>query len=323
MTELIGLRVLGGLLAAFVVSGLARRLVRPTPRLAGRVRPYTAASRSVLGRMPDRNLIFGAGAIGARGVLRHLYRPIVESLVGSFMSVFGSAFDDGTLALRLEQAGVLHDVPAGDRVHEYRVRQVGAGLTWGTGLSVLATVAGVSPGLLLGVFVLGVVIGVGRRSGRVGSKIDDRRSRMRVELYTVNQLLAIYLRTSGSPILAAQRLVRRGRGAMIDELNEALRHHARGMSASRAFSRIADQTPEPYAARTYKLLASGSERGADLASALLSLSEDVRNHRRTEVRRTATKRQGAMLLPIILFLAPVMLIFIAAPLPSLIFGSTN
>jgi tight adherence protein C len=143
---------------------------------------------------------------------------------------------------------------------------------------------------------------------------------MRIELYTINQLMAIYLRTSGSPVLAAQRLVRRGRGEVIDELNEALRLHARGMSAGRAFGRLAETTPEPFAARTYKLLSTGSERGADLASALLALSEDVRDARRTDVRRNATKRQGAMLLPIICCLAPVMLLFIAAPLPSMITG---
>ena len=115
--------------------------------------------------------------------------------------------------------------------------------------------------------------------------------------------------------------MRRGRGAIIDELNEALRLHTRGMSASKAFMRIADSTPEPLAARTYKLLASGSERGADLAKALLALSEDVRDQRRNEIRRQATRRQGAMLIPIIGCLAPVMLLFIAGPLPSIIFGA--
>ena len=51
------------------------------------------------------------------------------------------------------------------------------------------------------------------------------------------------------------------------------------------------------------------------------LSEDLRDARREEIRQTATKRRAAMLVPTIAVLAPVMLLFIAAPLPSIVFGS--
>ena len=49
--------------------------------------------------------------------------------------------------------------------------------------------------------------------------------------------------------------------------------------------------------------------------------EDVRDARREEIRKTATKRRAAMLVPTIAVLAPVMMLFIAAPLPSIVFGS--
>ena len=84
--------------------------------------------------------------------------------------------------------------------------------------------------------------------------------------------------------------------------------------------RIAELTPEPFCARTYRLLATAEERGADLAPALLDLSEDVRETRRETMRRSATKRRAAMLVPIIAILAPVLLLFVAAPLPYLITG---
>jgi hypothetical protein len=51
------------------------------------------------------------------------------------------------------------------------------------------------------------------------------------------------------------------------------------------------------------------------------LSEDLRDARREDLRRVATKRRAAMLVPTIAILAPIMLLFIAAPLPSVIFGS--
>ena len=58
-----------------------------------------------------------------------------------------------------------------------------------------------------------------------------------------------------------------------------------------------------------------------VADGLRALSEDLRDSRREEIRQTATRRRAAMLVPTIAVLAPVMLLFIAAPLPSIVFGS--
>jgi pilus assembly protein TadC len=92
------------------------------------------------------------------------------------------------------------------------------------------------------------------------------------------------------------------------------------LSAASAFRRLADETPEPSCARTYGFLALAEERGTDLGDALLSLAEDVRESRREAIRRAATKRRAAMLIPTIAVLAPVMLLFVGAPLPSLVLG---
>jgi tight adherence protein C len=107
---------------------------------------------------------------------------------------------------------------------------------------------------------------------------------------------------------------------VVSELAEALRLHRSGWRGPDAFRRIAELTPEPFCSRTYRLLASAEERGADLAGALLSLSEDVRETRREAIKRNATKRRAAMLVPTIAILAPVLILFVAAPLPYLITG---
>jgi Flp pilus assembly protein TadB len=144
---------------------------------------------------------------------------------------------------------------------------------------------------------------------------------MRLELYTVNQLLAMHVRTGAGPIQAVQRLVDRGVGAVVDEFAAVLTAVRRGTPEPAAFRRAAELTAEPAAARTYKLFAAGAERGVDLAAGLRALSEDLRDARREEIRKTATRRRAAMLVPTIAVLAPVMLLFIAAPLPSIVFGS--
>jgi pilus assembly protein TadC len=144
---------------------------------------------------------------------------------------------------------------------------------------------------------------------------------MRIEIYTINQLLAMHIRVGGGVTQAVQELVDRGAGDVIAELAEATRLHRNGMAASEAFDRAARLTPEPYCARTYSLLAAAEERGSDLGDALLALAEDVREGRRESMKQRATKQRAAMLIPTIAILAPVLLVFVAAPLPSIIFGT--
>jgi Flp pilus assembly protein TadB len=129
------------------------------------------------------------------------------------------------------------------------------------------------------------------------------------------------LRTGAGPVQAIRRLVDRGSGVVVEELADVLDALRRGVAEPVAFRHAADLTPEPAAARTYRLFATGVERGVDLADGLRALSDDLRNARREEVRRSAVRRRAAMLVPTIAVLAPVMLLFIAAPLPTIVFGS--
>ncbi|MBW3576910.1 MAG: type II secretion system F family protein [Actinobacteria bacterium] len=315
---------LGWALFAAVVSGTAvalatSLLVRPTRRLAARVRPYTVASRTSLGRSADVLSVATPDAALSGGTIRRLFGPPVQALADRLGRVVDASGEE-RLLLKLRQAGLLVDVPVERRVQDYRVRQLGnaaAGAAIGVAVGL---VIGGSPSEVLVAGALGFVVGVTRWRGRLDRCIDERRNRMRIELYTINQLLAMNVRIGGGVIQAVQRVVARGNGAVVDELAEVLRAHSTGLRAPEAFARMARLTPEPNAARTYRLLAAGAEFGADLADALLSLSEDIRDARREALKRTATRRRAAMLLPIIAILAPVMLLFIAAPLPSLIFG---
>jgi hypothetical protein len=53
---------------------------------------------------------------------------------------------------------------------------------------------------------------------------------------------------------------------------------------------------------------------------LLALSGDIRDARREQVHKDAVRKRAAMLVPTIAILAPIMLLFIAAPLPSIVLG---
>src|SRR5437763_8647313 len=102
---------------------------------------------------------------------------------------------------------------------------------------------------------------------------------MRPELYTVAQLLAMFIRTGHGPIEAMRGTIRRGTGPVVEELGEAMRWIAGGMGEAEALERLAEDTAEPAAARLYRLLGAGVEAGSDLGAALLTTSDDLRSQR--------------------------------------------
>jgi tight adherence protein C len=307
------LTMLAAACIAVAAALAARAIVPPTPRLAPRVRPYVVAGRSRLGH----------AALPVDGA------PLPSVLGGPFGRLFGPPLSalarragrlvesrtDGHLELRLAQAGLV-DVS----VEEHRVRQV----TQGAGAAI---VGGAVAAIVLRtpVTTLAVALGAGfwgvtRARAAVDRLIAERAERIRLELPTIAQLLALHVRAGAGPMQAVQRVVARGHGVVVDDLDRALRHARTGGREADAFRAIAAATPEPSAARTYELFAIAVERGADLAEGLLALGSQLREARREEVRKQAVKRRAAMLLPTIGILAPIMLLFIAAPLPSIVLG---
>lgn len=311
--------ILASLLAGIAVARIAWGIVRPPARLGARVRPYTVSSRSALGRRPDTLVLSDSPVDRPDSVLVRLLGPMVLKLA----DVLGGLVDrggDDRLLLRLRHAGVLGDVPETRRALQYRVQVVSTAAVATAGGLGLGLLVGRSAAAALGLGLVALVFGLAWPRGRLDRLIARRREEMRVELYTVNHLLAMHVRVGGGVIQAMQRVVERGNGAVVAELEEILRAHRSGVRISAALTRGAVQSAEPHAARTYRLLAASAEHGADLARGLMDLSRDLHSQRREDLRRLATRQRAATIIPIVVILAPVLLLFVAAPLPSIVFG---
>lgn len=295
------------LTSALAAGLLVRALVPPPRRLHGRLVPYVTPTTASVSAPPSR------------GLAATIFGPMIRD-ASDWVGRLADRTGGEVTALRLKQAGWFKGATDHDLVAGYRVMLLKA---------VVASVAvAIAAGQLLGsslylratLVLLALVVGLTRPRARVDKAIEKRRELMTIEIYTVNQLLAMRVRAGGGVIQAVKAITRRGSGEVVTELGEALRLHRAGWAGPDAFRRIAELTPEPFCSRTYRLLAAAEERGADLAGALLSLSEDVRETRRESIKRTATKRRAAMLIPTIAILAPVLILFVAAPLPYLITG---
>lgn len=300
-----GIAWLAPLLTAAAAAMVVASITPPPRRLHDRVYPYLSPTLVALARP------------ASTGTLQSVFGPMIRDLADLAGRVLDRAGPAVTLN-RLRQAGWFRGLAEQEMVVAYRLVQLRT-----LAISVFLAVAvgqalGASATLRLALVVLAAVVGATRTRGKLDRAVAERRELMKIEIYTVNQLLAMRVRAGGGVIQAVMGVVERGSGGVIAELEEALRLHRAGWHASDAFRRIAELTPESFCARTYRLLASAEERGADLAGALLSLSEDVREARRESVKRLATKRRAAMLAPTVGILAPVLILFVAAPLPFLI-----
>jgi len=294
--------------ASALATGLLVSDLIPPPRsLASRLQPYLTPTRSM------------TRSHGVGGPVAQVFGPIVSQMAETVGRLLEKSGDQVTI-LKLRQAGWYRQLPEEEMVSAYRVTQLRS--------MVIATGLGLSAGWAIGASMvqrlvligLGLLVGATRQRSRIDKAIETRRELMRIEVYTVNQLLAMRVRAGGGVVHAVSSTVARGRGEVVSELADALRLQRAGWRAGDSFRRIAELTPEPFCSRTYRLLASAEERGADLAGALLDLAEDVRETRRESIKRSATKRRAAMLVPTIAILAPVLILFVAAPLPSLITG---
>ena len=311
---------LGAVFASAVFAmALMWAVIRPAKPLAPRVRPYTSVTRAELRRSPDALGQASAGPVFGQGTIRRLFGPIVEGALLRLGRLVTSASDE-QLAVRLRQAGLYRETAEHLRPQEHRMRSVGravvvGGLVGGVGALLYGNVIGTLMFASLG-FLLGLLMG----RSRVDQAISRRRERIRGELYTVNQLIAMRTRVGGGAVEATRHVVERANGVVVDEFGEALRLHERGWAFTDALERAADLTPEPEAERSFRVISTAQTRGADLADALLDLSKDLRAARRDQLQEQAAKRRLLMVIPIVVILAPVMLWFLGAPLPSIIFG---
>ena len=297
--------VLSSLATAACVALVVGAIAPPPRRLRSRLAPYLSPAASV--------------AVQRRGAPAPIFGPMIRDLA-EWLGRLTDRTSGEVTANKIRHAGWFKGSDEPATVAAYRMR-----LLRSIGRSSLAAVAfgQIVAGALhlrVALVVLAVIFGVGRVRGRLDSAIEARRELMRIEIYTINQLLAMRVRAGGGVVQAVRAITQRAAGEVAGELEEALRLHRAGWAGPDAFRRIAELTPEPFCARTYRLLAAAEERGTDLAAGLLSLSDDVRETRRESIKRNATKRRAAMLIPTIAILAPVLILFVAAPLPYLITG---
>lgn len=301
--------LIAALLAGAAVGTFAWQVAQPRRTVARRVAPYTEVARARLGArvesVPDPVL--------ASEAARRLIGPLAESTatwIGRALRVT----DTVSLDRRLRQAG------SPMTVDQYRRRHLRWAITTPIVCASLGAIAGSVP-LVVVFLVLGAVAGARRMPDQLRSMTRRRTARMRSDLPTIAGLLSPKIVNNKSLPVAVAGLVAIGSGPVIDDLARGLHLGDAGYGLARSFELIAAESPEPAAARFYRFLATATSGGIDLPKALLDQAAEMRAQRREEVERAASKRQLTMVIPNVALMAPVMILFLLAPVPRMLFGS--
>lgn len=243
---------------------------------------------------------------------RRLLGPLAVA-VASFVGRALKITDEASIELRLRQAG------SPMTADQYRSRHLRWAIATPIGCAALGIVAG-SVFLVVIFLGLGAVAGVRRMPDQLRSMTRRRSARMRSDLPTIAGLLSPKIVNNKSLPVAVAGLVSIGSGPVVEDLARALHLAEAGLGLAPSFELVASETPEPAAARFYRFLAGATAGGIDLPKALLEQAEELRVQRREEVERASAKRQMSMVVPNVLLMAPVVILFLLAPVPRMLFG---
>ncbi len=276
----------------------------PLPRMS----LYLEVPRVHLGGKPSQ----ASAAIVGGEALRRVLGP----LAGRGLALVAQAIGAGSttpLELSLRRAGM--DMTVDSYRREYLRWLVGAPLVLGA----LGALTGKASYVVL-FFVAGLFAGARRMPERLKARTRHRSERMRSDLPTVVSVLALKIENNKSLVVAVSDVVTQGSGPVVEELTRAVHLINAGYGEAPAFELIGRESPEPAAARLYRFLAAATSGGLDLAKALLDQASELRAQRREEVERSAARRQMSLVVPNLVFMAPVLFVFLLAPLPELLFG---
>lgn len=301
--------VLAAVCAALAVGSLSWRAAHPRRPPARRIAPYTEVARARLG-LPVRS---AAEPAFLGEAARRLLGPLATAAVSWAVKALRVS-DSAGLELRLRQAGSTLTVEAYRRRH----------LRWSLAAPLACALVGVatgSPVLTVLLLALGVVGGTRRMSDQLRADTRRRSARLRSDLPTIAGILSPRIENNKSLAVALGTLTSEGSGPVIGDLARALHLSAIGYGLAGGLDTIAHETVEPAAARFYQFLKTATTGGIDLPSALLDHADELRAMRREEVERSAARRQMSMVIPNLALMAPVMIVFLLAPVPRLIFGT--
>ena len=147
----------------------------------------------------------------------------------------------------------------------------------------------------------------------IDMRVRRRRDRIVASLPTVLDLLTLSVEAGMSFDAGLQRVVRRLRGPLIDELALMLRDSQLGATRSEALAALAARVDAPEMTSFVRSLVQADKLGVPLAQMLRTQADDLRHRLRNEAEEHAMKAPVKMLFPTVLLIFPAVFIVVLGP----------
>jgi tight adherence protein C len=147
----------------------------------------------------------------------------------------------------------------------------------------------------------------------IDMRVRGRRDKIVAQLPIVLDLLTLSVETGMSFDASLQRLVKRLRGPLIDELSLMLREIQLGTTRNEALRALAARVDAPEVSSFVRALTQSDKLGVPLAAMLRTQADELRVKLRNEAEEDAMKTPVKMLFPTVLLIFPVVFIVVLGP----------
>jgi tight adherence protein C len=217
---------------------------------------------------------------------------------------------DASVRRRLDALG------KGATVEQFRIEQ----LLWGLGGSMVAAAlvalrgfggADLVPSLL--VLASGGVAGVLARERVLTVEVQRRSERLRAELPTMIEMLAMAVGAGSGLFAALDRVSHIGSGVMANELDRVVADVRVGLPLVPALQHMADRNESQELRRFVDSVSVSVERGTPLSDVLVAQAGDAREAERRALIESGGRKEIGMMVPVVFLVLPLSVVFVLFP----------
>ena len=247
----------------------------------------------------------------ASRLLEQLLRPIMDDLGRLLRSVFARFGLGGGQELERK----LRLVRPGAGPVQFFGEKIGSGLV-GLACFPVMNAVGINP---FGVWPVwfwfsGLVVGFLAPDWQLDHALEARRTRCLMELPALMGMLAIAASAGLALEEALDRVAAQSAGTVAQELQRATREAALGQRPLiEALEAMAERNGIPELSVLVSQLRASHEQGIGLVQALSAEEEALRERKRLEIAETGSKATVKMILPVALFIFPVLYVVVLVP----------
>lgn len=237
---------------------------------------------------------------------------LLEGLMSRMIGMFELLIPKNTAALertaqQLRQAGV------STSPRSYRATVLMTTVSFGLLFFFLAQLSGQTLAMRFLMLLLGIYTGVVLCRFRLSSQITARKKEIYSQLPDMMDLLSVSVSAGLGFDQALAYIVQKSDGALFQELNITQREMALGRSRKEALEGFADRCDNIEIKTFVSAILQADEMGASLQNVLQVQSATIRDTHKQNVEEKAQKLSVKILIPMVIFIFPVMFIVLMGP----------